>query len=180
MKQPQTITEPSKSMGTEGGEMHQGAPASGGIPRLRTAAAESAGMRTADVSLLFGGRHCHRMRLFHLHSTVKIQPFSLSLSLSLVFPLAESIAKAFGWLFLWSFKEKSISRFLWHSLREKVKRSWAGKLRRCSLRDVDCHTLFSRTSTMNAVIFFRKISSEKLSACLFSLSRAHACSVEAS
>ena len=69
-------------MGTEGGEMHQGAPASGGIPRLRTAAAESAGMRTADVSLLFGGRHCHRMRLFHLHSTVKIQPFSLSLSLS--------------------------------------------------------------------------------------------------
>ncbi|WP_308770932.1 hypothetical protein [uncultured Bilophila sp.] len=25
-------------------------------------------------------------------------------------------SKAFGWLFLWSFKEKSISLFLWHSL----------------------------------------------------------------
>ena len=121
------------------------------------------------------------MRLFHLHSGVKIQPFFLSFFLlSPVFPLAESIAKAFGWLFLWNFKEKSISRFLWHSLREKVKRSWAGKLRRCSLWDVDCHTLFSRTSAMNAIIFFGKISSEKLSACLFSLSRAHACSVEAS
>ena len=33
---------------------------------------------------------------------------------------------------------------------------------------------------MNAIIFFRKISSEKLSACLFSLSRVHVCSVEAS
>ena len=56
---------------------------------------------------------CHRMWLFHLYSTVKIQPFSP------VFPLAESSAKAFCRLFLWNFKEKSINRFLWHSLSRK-------------------------------------------------------------
>ena len=37
---------------------------------------------------------------------VKIQPFSP------VFPLAESIVKAFCWLTLWDFKGKSINRFL--------------------------------------------------------------------
>ena len=46
------------------------------------------------------------MRLFHLHSTVKIQPFSPA------FPSAESTAKAFCRLFLWIFKEKSINHFL--------------------------------------------------------------------
>ena len=30
-----------------------------------------------------------------------------------VFPLAESMAEAFFWLFLWIFKEKSINHFLW-------------------------------------------------------------------
>ena len=43
------------------------------------------------------------MWLFHLHSTLKRQPFYP------VFPLAESMAEAFGWLSLWSFKEKRIS-----------------------------------------------------------------------
>ena len=53
---------------------------------------------------------CHSVWLFHLHSTVKRQPFSP------VFPLAESIAEAFFWLFLWNFKEKSINHFLGHNL----------------------------------------------------------------
>ena len=44
------------------------------------------------------------MWLLHLHNTVKIQPFS------------PAIAKAFCWLFLWNFKEKSINYFLGHSL----------------------------------------------------------------
>ena len=43
---------------------------------------------------------CYSMWLFHLHSVVKIQPFSP------VFPLADSTAKAFFWLSLWSFKKK--------------------------------------------------------------------------
>ena len=42
---------------------------------------------------------CHSVWLFHLHSTVKRQSFSP------VFPLAESIAEAFFWLFLWHFKK---------------------------------------------------------------------------
>ena len=57
---------------------------------------------------------CHSVWLFHLHSTVKRQPFSP------VFPLAESIAEAFFWLFLWNFKEKSINHFLGHSLLKKA------------------------------------------------------------
>ncbi len=44
--------------------------------------------------------------LFHPHKAVAMQPFSP------VFPLADSIAKAFCWLFLWNFKEKNISHFL--------------------------------------------------------------------
>ena len=47
--------------------------------------------------------------LFHLHSMVKIQPFSP------VFPLADFMAETFYWLFPWNFKEKGISHFLWHS-----------------------------------------------------------------
>jgi len=43
--------------------------------------------------------------LFHLYSTVKIQPFSP------VFPLAESKAKAFCRLILWNFKEKASTIF---------------------------------------------------------------------
>ena len=45
------------------------------------------------------------MWLFYLYSTVKIR------LLYLVFPLAESIAKAFCWLFLWNFKEKASTIF---------------------------------------------------------------------
>ena len=47
--------------------------------------------------------------LFHLHSMVKIQPFSP------VFPLADFMAETFYWLFPWNFKEKGLSHFLWHS-----------------------------------------------------------------
>ncbi|WP_337431094.1 hypothetical protein [Bilophila sp.] len=53
------------------------------------------------------------MRLLHLHSTLKTQPFYP------VFPLAESTAETFSWLSLWNFKEKSISHFLWHRQRKK-------------------------------------------------------------
>ena len=45
------------------------------------------------------------MWLFYVYSTVKIR------LLYLVFPLAESIAKAFCWLFLWNFKEKASTIF---------------------------------------------------------------------
>ena len=48
------------------------------------------------------------MRLFHLHSTVKIQPFSLA------FPSTESAAKAFCRLFLWDFKEQAATIFYKH------------------------------------------------------------------
>ena len=48
---------------------------------------------------------CYSMWLFHLHSAVKIQPFSL------VFPLAGSTAKAFFWLSLWNFKKKTSTIF---------------------------------------------------------------------
>ena len=51
-------------------------------------------------------RLCYSLWLFHLHSAVKIQPFSP------VFPLAGSTAKAFFRLSLWNFKEKSTNRFL--------------------------------------------------------------------
>ena len=49
---------------------------------------------------------CYSLWLFHLHSAVKIQPFSP------VFPFAGATAKAFCRLSLWSFKEKSINHFL--------------------------------------------------------------------
>ena len=45
------------------------------------------------------------MWLFHLHSAVKIQPFSP------VFLLAGSTAKAFYRLILWTFKEKASTSF---------------------------------------------------------------------
>ena len=50
-------------------------------------------------------RLCYGLWLFHLHSAVKIQPFSP------VFPLAGSTAKAFCRLSLWSFKEKTSTIF---------------------------------------------------------------------
>ena len=56
--------------------------------------------------------------LFHLHSAVKIQPFSP------VFPLAGSTAKAFFRLSLWSFKEKSVNHFLWHSFFQIFILNW--------------------------------------------------------
>ena len=59
------------------------------------------------------------MWLFHLHSVVKIQPFSP------VFLLAEYRAKAFCRLSLWNFKEKGINHFLEHSLFFLVNRPWA-------------------------------------------------------
>ena len=49
------------------------------------------------------------MWLLHLHNTMKCRLFLK------IFPLAESIAKAFCWLSLWNFKEKNINHFLWHS-----------------------------------------------------------------
>ena len=54
------------------------------------------------------------MWLFHFHSTVKIQPFSP------VFSLAGSTAKACCRLSLWSFKEKRINCFLWHSHEQQA------------------------------------------------------------
>ena len=51
-------------------------------------------------------RLCYSLWLFHLHSVVKIQPFSP------VFPLAGATTKAFCRLILWNFKEKSINHFL--------------------------------------------------------------------
>ncbi|WP_302552562.1 hypothetical protein [uncultured Bilophila sp.] len=50
-------------------------------------------------------RPCQGMRLFHLHSVVKIQPFSPA------FPLAESMTKAFFRLFIWNFKKKASTVF---------------------------------------------------------------------
>ena len=59
---------------------------------------------TADPFCL--GSVIHSMWLFHLHSTVNIQPFSPA------FPLAEFVAEAFCCSFPWNFKEKGINRFL--------------------------------------------------------------------
>ena len=50
--------------------------------------------------------------LFHLHSMVKIQPFSP------VFPLAGSTAKAFFRLSLWNFKEKASTIFYNTAMRK--------------------------------------------------------------
>ena len=55
---------------------------------------------------------CHSMWLFYLYGTVKIRLFYL------VFPLAESMAKAFCWLFLWNFKEKA-STIFYDTAKEK-------------------------------------------------------------
>ena len=52
------------------------------------------------------------------HSAVKVRPFSPA------FPLAEFLAKAFCRLFLWNFKEKSISPFLWPSFFYCLSGSW--------------------------------------------------------
>ena len=51
-------------------------------------------------------RLCYSMWLFHLHSALKIQPFSP------VFPLVGSAAKASFRLSIWNFKEKNINYFL--------------------------------------------------------------------
>ncbi len=51
-------------------------------------------------------RPCQNTWLFHLHSTVKVQPFYP------FFPLAGSTDKAFCRLSLLNFKEKSINHFL--------------------------------------------------------------------
>ena len=59
-----------------------------------------------DPDTLYFNRICYSMWSFHLHSMVKIQPFSP------VFSLEGTTAKAFYRLSLWSFKEKSINHFL--------------------------------------------------------------------
>ena len=181
MKQPQTITEPSKSMGTEGGEMHQGAPASGGIPRLPTTAAESAGIAHRGCFPAFWGKALPSYAAVSSPQRIE-NTASLSLSLSLSGVPLGGIHSQGLWLVIpLELQGKKHQPFSMAQPPGKGNTVMgAGKLRRCSLRGVGCHTLFSRTSAMKAVIFFRKISSEKLSACLFSLSRAHACSVEAS
>ena len=48
-----------------------------------------------------------RRWLFYLRSMVEIQAFYP------VLPSAKSMTKAFCWLFLWNFREKSINHFLW-------------------------------------------------------------------
>ncbi|MBS6141439.1 MAG: hypothetical protein KH745_02395, partial [Bilophila sp.] len=50
------------------------------------------------------------MRLFHLHSTVKIRPFSP------VFPLAESDSQGIFPVIPLKLQRKSLSQFLWYSL----------------------------------------------------------------
>ena len=76
-------------------------------PPLRTPRRNAS--RRLDAATMLRGdvfkRPCYGLRLFHLHSAVKIQPFSP------VFPLAGATAKAFCRLSLWSFKEKSINHF---------------------------------------------------------------------
>ncbi|WP_308770655.1 hypothetical protein, partial [uncultured Bilophila sp.] len=54
----------------------------------------------------------HSMCLFVPHRIVKIQPFSP------VFPLAESLVKAFCRLFLWNFKEKASTASYGTALQE--------------------------------------------------------------
>ena len=55
---------------------------------------------------IYFSRLCYSTWLFHLHSTVKIQPFYP------VFPLADFMAETFYWLFPSSFKKKGINHFL--------------------------------------------------------------------
>ncbi len=59
---------------------------------------------------------------FYLRNTMKIQPFSPA------FPLAESIAKALGWLFLWSFKEKASAIFYDTAITKSLSQSGEGFL----------------------------------------------------
>ena len=54
------------------------------------------------------------MWLFYVYSTVKIR------LLYLIFPLAESIAKAFCWLFLWNFKEKASTSFYDTAFKNRI------------------------------------------------------------
>ena len=49
---------------------------------------------------------------------MKIQTFSP------VFPPMDSILGAFYWLFLWSFKKKSINHFLWYKLLPFQQAEW--------------------------------------------------------
>ena len=81
-------------------------------PPLRTPRRNAS--RRLDAATMLRGdvfkRPCYGLWLFHLHSAVKMQPFSP------VFLLAEYRAKAFCRLSLWNFKEKSINHFLGHGL----------------------------------------------------------------
>ena len=52
---------------------------------------------------------CHSTWLFCFSNILKLYAFSN-------FPLVGSVIGRFYWLFPWNFKEKSINRFLWHSL----------------------------------------------------------------
>ena len=51
----------------------------------------------------------------YLYRVVYIELFSS-------FSLGEFRAEAFYWLFLWNFKEESISHFLWHAQKENANR----------------------------------------------------------
>ena len=55
------------------------------------------------------------MWLFYLYGVVNIELFSS-------FSLGEFRAEGLYWLFLWNFKEESISHFLWHAQKENANR----------------------------------------------------------
>ena len=96
---------------SNGGTLRRAERRPGYIPVRRAACRKASACGTAaetapNRGFSFMKRLCYSLWLFHLHSTVKIQPFSP------VFPLAGAADKAFCRLSLWSFKEKSINRFL--------------------------------------------------------------------
>ena len=68
--------------------------------------ARKAALQLSEIRNKYFRRLYYSIWLSYLHSALKIQPFSS------VFPSAGSSAKAFCWLFLWSFKEKSVNHFL--------------------------------------------------------------------
>ena len=96
--------------GSNGGTLRRAERRPGYIPMRRAACRKASACGTAaetapNRGFSFMKRRCYSLWLFHLHSMVKIQPFSP------VFPLAGSTVKAFCRLFLWSFKEKTSTIF---------------------------------------------------------------------
>ena len=68
------------------------------------------------------GRLCYSLWLFHLHSALKIQPFSP------IFPLAGATAKAFFCLSLWNFKKKTSTIFYNTAFRKHQKNECPAQL----------------------------------------------------